>query len=109
MSSASSQVGISRRQAHVTVSMVTSATRMVLFMSTGKFHPVSGLILLPSLPPSCSKARMKSLPMFNPFLRCAWLQSDLGVWEAAACLVCEGGGKVVTDTIYRAHHLSQAL
>lgn len=52
---------------------------------------------------------MKSLPMFNPFLRCTWLQSALEVWEGAVYLAQEQGGKVVTATIHRAHHLSQTL
>lgn len=92
MSSAWSQDGITRRQAHVTVSMVTTVS-----------NPDGPVYEHWKIPPSLwpdfvifsaaflLQGKDEIIAVFNPFLRYAWLQSDLGGWEGAAYLVQEWG------------------
>lgn len=79
------QGGITRRQVHVTVSMVIPlATLTGPVYERWKIPPS----LCPDFfftysAPACSNVGMKSLPTFNPFSTWAWLQSDRGSRRAA--------------------------
>lgn len=72
MSWSLSQAGITRGQAHVTVSTVTSLSNLTgPVYEHWKIPPSLWPDFVTSVPPSFPKALIKSLPVFNPFWRCA--------------------------------------